>query len=792
MLQNYIKIAWRNLKRQKGYAFINLFGLALGLTCCILIALYVRDELSHEDVHQNADRIMAMGAKYTFSDGRASLSTPYPLAGALKNEVPGVENAIRTLWPGSGDVSIDGQKFQEEEGVFHAEEGFFEIFSFPFVEGAPEQALREPNTAVISEELAKKYFPDENPIGKTLYAQERGEHAYRIIGVAKSNDKSYLDFNAVLSFSTLDYADTHADAWGASMFNTLVLLNKNVADKTFLNQIKDVEETHLGEKSYISFVAQPLTGLYLSELISSDGFNGQWRYIYIFGAVAIFILVIAYVNYVNLSTARAAQRAKEVGVRKTTGASRYQLMCQFMGETLLMTGIAYILALAAAQLALPVFNELFGVELSFADASVGWFVLLGIATLGVGFLAGSYPALYLSAFKPAYVLKSQGQRAGSKSWLRKSLIVVQFVVAVALIISTAVVYRQLAYVQQKDLGFEGEQVVTVPIPSKSTESLHREVVSQPGVVSASITNAVPGRFRLTISRKSNSFSSETKADTSKSISMHPAVVDYGYFKTLDLTMAAGRTFSKEHTSDEARAYILNETAAEAFGWTSEEAVGKPIELSGSGEVIGVVKDFHVTSLRKAIQPVILSLQEFESISSSPMLAVRLAPEQIQSGLRQIEQVRSQFTDEPFTYTFLDDDFAEMYRTERRLAQVFGGFAGIAILLACLGLFGLAAFAAQRRTKEIGIRKVLGATVTNIVGLLSKDFIKLVALGFIIAVPIAWYGMNRWLADFAYKIDIGPGIFLLAGGLALLIALATVSWQSIRAALANPVESLRSE
>ncbi len=796
MLKNYLKIAWRNLKRHKGYTFINLFGLAVGVACCILIALYVRDELSHEDFQQNADRIMVMGSKYIgFGDGQPSLSTPYPLAGALKQEAPVVENAIRALWPGSGEVSIDDQTFQEEEGVFHAEEGFFDMFSFPIIEGAPEHALRERNTAVISEKLAKKYFPDENPVGKTIYAKERGKHAYRIVGVAKSHDNSYLDFNAVLSFSTLDYANTHADAWGASMFQTYVLLNKNVDSKTFLNQVESVEDAHLGEKRYKSFVAQPLPGLYLSDMVSSDGFHGQWRYIYIFGAVAIFILLIAFVNYVNLATARAAQRTKEVGVRKTTGATRFQLMGQFLGESVLMSAIAYVLALAAAQLALPVFNHIFGMELSYADASIGWFLLLGLATLGVGVLAGSYPALYLSAFKPAHVLKGDGQRGGSGSWLRKGLIVVQFVVAIALIIGTAVVYRQLAYVQQKDLGFEGEQVVITEIPQDGTDALLHEVLKQPGVATASITNGVPGRFRLTISRKANQLSSETRADTTKDISLHPVVVDYGYFKTLGLTMAAGRTFSKERTSDESRGYILNEKAAEAFGWSPEDAIGKSISLSGGGEVIGVVKDFNITSLRKPIEPVILKASKFKSISSSNMLAARLRSGAIQKGLRQVEQVRSQFTDEPFTYSFLDEDFAKMYRTEQRLGQVFGGFggfAGIAILLACLGLFGLAAFAAERRTKEIGIRKVLGATITNIVSLLSKDFLKLVAIGFVIAVPIAWYAMHKWLADFAYKIEIGPGIFLLAGAAALLIALLTVSGQSIKAALANPVDSLKSE
>ncbi len=795
MLRNYLTIAYRNLKRNKAYTLINVGGLAVGLACCILIALYVRDELSHDDFHEHAERIIFVGKQSSFGGEMSrGTSTPSPLAGALEAELPGVEETMRMLYPGTGRISRDEKWLGEAEGTMAVEPAFFEIFSFPLVTGDPQTALRRPNTVVISEELAQRYFPSENPIGQTLQIAYYGEHTYEITGVARSRDNSYLDFNALLSFSTFDYAENLADSWRSSMFLTFALLREGASEEAFDEQAVRLAEAHLGEDTETRFFAQPLTGLYLSDLISADGFRGEWRYIYLFGAVAVFILLIACVNYVNLSTARAAERAREVGVRKTVGATRFQLARQFLGESVLMSAGAFLLALLLAQAALPAFNYLFGMELSFAEAGIGWLLLLGAAALGVGVLAGSYPALYLSGFEPTRVLKGYVGRGRSGAWLRKGLVVLQFAVAVALLIGTAVVFQQLHYTQQKDLGFEGEQVVTTSVPDEGSEAFRREVLAHPGVASATVANAVPGRFYLTFFAGPDAVSSDMQADTSKSIAFHPAFVDYQYVETLGMELVAGRDFSRERPSDEERAYLLNETAVEALGWTPEEAIGKSFSSRGDtpGEVIGVVKDFHTESLHERIEPVVIQLHEVRGMSASSVLAARLTPDAIQAGLRHIEEVRARFTDEPFEYTFLDAEFAEMYRTERRLGQVFGGFAGIAILLACLGLFGLAAFAAERRTKEIGIRKVLGASVTSIVMLLSKDFLKLVVVAFVIAVPVAYFAMSRWLEDFAYRIEIGPWLFVGAGVLALVIALATVSYQAVKAALADPVDALRSE
>ena len=786
MLRNYLLIAYRTLKRRKGYAFINVFGLAVGLACCILIAMYVQSELSYDDFHEHADRLVAVAG------GSFGLATPYPLADALESELPSVERAVRMMWPGSGEVSRDGQSFTEEDGVFHAGADFFELFSFPFVRGTPRGALSAPNTAIISEELAAKYFPDDNPVGQTLTIDDRGQHTYRITGVARSRGDSYLDFNAVLSFSTLDYAATHADAWGASMFVTFALLTDGTRIATFNEQAEALVKRHRGEDTKTRFSAQPLSGLYLSDLVTRDGFRGKWRYIYLFGAVAIFILLIACVNYVNLATARATQRAQEVGVRKSIGASRGQVARQFIGESILLSAGAFILGVLFAKVALPGFNELFGTQLTFGDAGPPFFLLLAGATGGVGLLAGCYPALYLSAFEPTRVLKGHTDRGRSGAWLRKGLVVVQFSIAVALLVGTAVVYEQLHFTQQKDLGFDGEQVVLVDAPSEGRDAFKHEVASHLGITSASLTSAVPGRFRLTLALRPNEITSESTIDSSKVFRFLPTVVDFSYLETLKIDVIAGRGFSRDHASDVERAYVLNETAVEQLGWTAKEAVGKPLLLSADARVVGVVEDFHTTSLHSEIQPVVMHMQNFESGWSPTMLAVRLSPSAIQEGLRHIEQQHKRFSDEPFEYSFLDNEFDEMYRTEQRLGQVFGGFAGIAILLSCLGLFGLSAYMAERRTKEIGIRKVLGANITSIVALLSGDFLKLVLIAFIIAAPAAYFLMQKWLEDFAYRIELGPWLFVGAGGLAVLIALATVSFQAVRAALTDPVVALRTE
>ncbi len=801
MLESYFKIAFRNLKRNPAYTFINVGGLALGLACCVLIALYVRDELSYDDFHAEKDRLVFVGSGTSAKgSGAGGMATPYPLAGALEREVPSVEEAVRMMWPGSGKVSRDGETFAKEENIFHAEDGFFEVFSFPLVRGRA--ALDEPNTAVLSEELAQKYFPGENPVGQTLHLKDvrGGDQAYRVTGVARSRDNSYLCFGALLSMPSLDYAERYSDQWGAHMFLTFALLEENASQEAFARQAtallqRRYQQTYDKETESALF-ALPIADLYLSELVTPDGFRGERRYIYLFGAVAFFILLIACVNYVNLATARAAQRAKEVGVRKTLGAGRAQVARQFLGESVLLSMGAFVLSLLLARAALPVFNHLFDKELALYGGGNGAFLLVLFgAALGVGLLAGSYPALYLSGFSPVPVLRRHARGGASDAVLRKGLVVTQFAIAVALIAATGIVFQQLRYTQAKDLGFQKEQVVTVPIwdVQEQHAAIKRAFAQHSGVESASATSGAPGSYRMTYSfSRSGSPSSD---EDEESMAAHIVFADPDYLEAMGIPLKAGRFFSAERPADSS-AYVLNEAAVRELGW--ENPVDHPMAYSDGrapDRVIGVVKDFHFASLREEIGPVVIRLRRppsEASYASYGEVVVRFRPGQTATVLSHLREQWTRFSDEPLEYEFLDEQFAAMYRTERRLGQVFGAFAFVAVLIACLGLFGLAAFTAEQRTKEIGIRKVLGASVGSIVALLSKDFAKLVLVAFVVAAPVAWWAMSRWLEDFAYRITLSLWLFLAAGAVALLIALLTVSTQALRAATANPTDALRSE
>ena len=798
VLRNYLRVALRALRRQKGYAAINVFGLTVGLACCVLIALYVQDELSYDSFHESASEIIVMATQSSSGgESRRDLETPYPLADALKREVPGVKQAVRTTRVESGEVKRKSQQtYTEEQGVFHAGESFFEMLFFPLVKGRA--ALGEPGTAVISKAMAEKYFPDENPVGQTLRVKKQSEeeHTYRVTGVARVPSKTFFNFGAVLSLPTMGYAESHADDWVQRRVLTLARLEEGISAKALEKRLAALTEQRyerLPDRYQYTFFTQPLPGLYLSDLVSVEGFRGEQRYLYIFGAVALFILLLACVNYVNLSTARAARRAKEVGVRRAMGAGRFQVARQFLGESVLMTGAAFALSLALARAALPVFNHLTGKGLSLFSAGAEFMLLLFGATLVVGLAAGAYPAVYLSGFRPTDVLRGGGERGRSAAWLRKGLVAFQFAVAVALIAATGVVYQQLRYTQTKDLGFEKEQVVTVEeLPDGKGKALWREVLSHPAVRSASVVTAVPGQgVSDWVTVPANTSPQERTEE--KSILIKPVVVDSNFVRTMGLRLAAGHGVSLERSSEAETAFFLNETAARRLGWTPEEAVGKPLSVAGTdGQVSGIIEDFHFASLRKEIDPVVMSLDSYERVFLSDLLAVRFEPGRTEAVLDHLQEQWAQFSAEPLGYTFLDREFAEMYRTERRLGRVFIAFASVAVLIACLGLYGLAAFAAERRSKEIAIRKTFGASTWQIVGLLSKQFLVLVAVGFAVAVPVAWWAMQRWLQDFAYHIDVGLWLFAAAGLVALVVAMGATSWQALRAARANPADALRDE
>ncbi len=802
MFKNYIKIAWRNLTKNKSYTVINIFGLAVGMACCLLIGLYIQEELSFDTFHENVSRIAAVGNESGFFG--TSLITPYPLADALVEEIPLVENAVRMNSTGRLLLSKEGENFIEIEKGNYTSSAFFEMFSFNLLSGNEDDALSTPNRIVLSEHASQQLFGAENPIGQSLYWQKRDTLVtLQVSGIIENQPRnSSIEYGALVSANTMEEGRRSPGSWNASSFSTFALLKNPQAFSSMDDQLQSLVERHYepseeGEYSR-QFFALPLTKFHLSEITDDPGFTGNRAYIYLFGSIALFILIIACVNYVNLATARATLRAKEVGVRKVLGAMKKQVAGQFIGESIILSTMAYIIGCGMTILALPFFNQLFGTSLEW-KGSTGFMLWLILAAVGIGIIAGLYPSFYLSRFSPSSVLRSQKTGTGSGSFLRKTLVVAQFSIALVLIIGSLVVYKQLQFTQTKDLGFNGEQVVVVDLPNYDAWS-HRNVIRNnlvglAGIQEISMAGGSPGKFNVRFSQPASALSIEIQIqDKEREVVFAPASVDYNFLELLDIKILTGRVFSENRGSDVDEAIILNVQMAEMLGWTPEQAIGKPFEVGGKQrEVIGVVENFHISSLHKEIEGVTLTLHDPSSTYGGGSILAKLAPDRISQVMDVIEdEVKSFAPNTPFTYEFLDDRFDAMYRTEQRFGKIVALFTCIAIVIACLGLYGLATFSAERRIKEIGIRKVLGASVTNIVSLLSKDFLKLVVLGFLISVPIAWYAMNQWLTDFAYRIEIGVGFFVTAGVAAILIAILTVSWQSVKAAVANPVDSLRSE
>jgi len=802
MWKNHLKIALRQLKRRPLYTAINVLGLAVGMACCLLILLYMQDELSFDRFHEKADRLFVVPNEHPV-EGRA-LSTSYSLASVLES-LPDVEQTTR-FWPDrERPVMRKEVQRRANQHILLAEPSFFDMFSFPAVTGDPAAVLNTPDGAVISESLARMFFGEENPIRKTLEFEHFGDNIYSVTVGAVVKDvprNSSIRFDLVAPLSLLG-DESYLSRPGFFFATTCVQTKTAIAVETLNRKIAETQPEKAAVDGWFASSALPLPALYLSGL-TADGLKGQPKFLYLFGSIALVVLLISVVNYVNLVTVQATQRAREVGVRKALGAGRSQLARQFLGESILLSITALGVSLMLTGLALPAFSRLFDKELAFWGAEYGFVLpLMAGFVLAVAVMAGAYPAFMLSRFQPAAVLRGAGVRTtpARRLGLRQSLVVFQFTVSVTLIIVTAIIYHQLGYLQNKDLGFNGEQVVVVDLPRSVSasvrESLKQRVLSHPGVVGASLANGIPGRFQMGYGRPVDEAAPQNRTDAER-VRFRPAVVDYDFIPTLRIPVLAGRSFSPDFPADVSRAYILNRAAAERLGWSPEEAVGQTFKLGPAetpeGEIIGVVEDFHIASLHQEIEPVVLQLHTLSPVGSLPFkLVARLVPEQIRNAVGHIEQQYSQVTpDASFQYTFLDEVFDAMYRAEERLSRIFTSFAVLAILIACLGLFGLAAYAAETRTKEIGIRKVLGATISNLVLLLSRDFLKLVAIAFFLAAPLAYVAMSRWLEDFAYRIELGPGPFVLTGALVLAIALLTVGYQAIKAAHADPVKSLRYE
>ena len=809
MLKNYFKTAFRTLLKNKGFTLLNVLGLSLGLASCLLIILYVADELSYDRYNTNASRIYRVNEDLKLGENNVLYAVCMPpLAQALKADFPYVENTVRLKNAGSSHIKKGTTNILENSIAF-ADPSLFDVFTLPMINGDPASSLKEPNSVVLTESTANKYFNSTNVVGKTLTFDDT--HFYKVTGVIKDIPKqSHFNFDFFISMST--FPDSRSTEWLRSDYNTYVLF-KDAADHkkleaalpAFLNKYSGDQmqaQLHMSmsafEKSgsFFRLNLTPLTDIHLKSNRTGElGPNGTMQYVYIFSAIALFILLIACVNFMNLSTARSSNRAREVGVRKVLGSAKKHLVSQFLTESILVTFAATVIAAVATAALLPAFNQLADKNLAITSQTLKWLIpaLLFIVVF-VGALAGSYPAFYLSAFQPIDVLKGKLATGFKGSRLRSVLVVMQFSISIFLIIGTLVIYNQLNYIQTRNLGYNRSQVLIIKNSfelGNQARVLKQEIKQLPGVVNATMTGFLP-----TSNWKSTAiYFKDASFDQKKALFPQSWEVDEDYINTLDMKMAAGRSFSSQMLTD-STGIIINEAAAKFMGIT--DPLNKPLYRSNGGQqsianskqyhIIGVVKDFNFSSLRDVISPVVLTLAK-----NNGALSIKVNTTNLPALMAQIKaKWQSLSPNVQMNYSFMDQDFDATYRAEQRTGEISIVFTSLAIIIACLGLFGLAAYAAEQRTKEIGIRKILGANIASITGMLSFDFIKLVFIAILFSLPAGWYLMNLWLRDFAYRINIQWWVFALAGVTAIVIAVITVSFQSIKAALSNPVNSLRSE
>ena len=813
MLENYLKIAVRTLRKQPVYAGINTIGLSVGMAACLVLALYVGHELSFDRFHDNADRIARVVETRATPDGAEQVAgTAGPVAPAAVQEVPGVEAATRITQLFRVTVERGDTRFYVGDYLL-AEPSFFDVFDFPLAKGDPQTVLREPDTVVLTQAAAQRYFGEENPIGKPLSIEAYGEAT--VTGVlAPLPEASHLQFSMLLPFETLaqqvEWWTPLTENWtpGFRSFATYAMLDEGSSHEAVADQLAGLMARNTSDEGMPSDVSlQPLTDIHLYSASIQGGFNaqpGNATYVLALGLIALFILGLACINYMNLATARAADRQREVGVRKALGARRGQLIGRFVGEAVLLCGFALAVGLVLAKGALPAFNTLANTSLSLGVLMQPTVLIALItAVLVVGLLAGAYPAFVLARFRPSKVLKaSQGVTEGGSVWLRKGLVVTQFAVSIGLIAATLIVTQQLDYIQSKGLGFDEEHLVAVDINSgevrRNMTAMKAEMQRHPAVQQVSVSSRIPGDWKG-IPEIAVTTPSAPSTDTQSAFFMG---ADTDFLATFDITLQAGRFFEAERGTD-TTAVVLNETAVQTLGLA--DPVGATIRLVQGGQedggqsdanqtfrVIGVVDDFHFQPLYAPIRPLILGHHN-NPIDTIDYFTARVDASQMTAALDHLRSVGEQFDPaHPFEYNFVDVRMADAYQTDRAIGRIVGVASGLAILIACFGLFGLAAFTAERRRKEIGIRKALGATATGIVQLLSADFLKLVGIAFVVATPLAYWGMQQWLASFAYRIDLGVSVFVVAGSAALLIALLTVSTQALRAARIDPAQTLRSE
>ncbi len=811
MIKNYFKIAWRNLAKYKFISFINLFGLTVGLTCCLLITTYIINELSYDKYNKNAENIYRVTRSFNNAEGVVSLnlSTISPPFGYyFPTDFPEIKKMTRLLNVGNTTFKYK-EKIISEPDVYFADENLFDVFTLDVIKGNPNTALKEPFSVMLTEDVAKKYFGNEDPINKVLRADNQFD--VKVTGIYKPFPaNSHMHPAVLVSFNTLKDsavygAENLRTNWGNNSFFTYLLLPPHYDTKNMIARFPSFLDKRMAGQEYVGQRASKFTSLGLQKLTDIHLYshtdyeaepNGDISRVYIFSAIALFILLIACINYMNLSSARSALRAKEIGIRKVIGARRKELIFQFLSESVIISWAAILIAFILLYFTLPWLNKISGQHLSIGILAK-WQVLLPIflAPFVVGILSGLYPALFMSSFQPVKTLKGLFKVGGGNISFRKVLVVVQFAISIVLIITTIIVFQQLRYMQETSLGYDKEHLITLPYYNSINtqyETFRNELMQNASIKDVARSSRIPTGRLLDASGASTMVGDSLRPVTAD---IKFVAADYDFIPTYGIHVVAGRNFSREYSMDTTN-FILNEAAIKAIGWKSpQDGVGKDFQYGGrKGHVIGVIGDFHFESLHQKIVPIVL-----ENFPVSPTdsrfnsLSVKVGGNNIPGALATVEKTWKKYLPEtPYQYTFLDERFDKLYESEQRQGTIFTVFACIAIFIACLGLFGLSAFAITQRIKEIGVRKVLGANVSSIVTLLSKDFLKLVFIAAIIAFPVAWYAMTHWLQDFAYRISIHWWVFLLAAILASIVALVTVSFQAIKAAVANPVESLRAE
>lgn len=824
MFRNHIKIALRNLQRNKIYSFINIVGLAIGMATCLLIMLFVKDELSYDRFFKNKDRIFQVNISGNFGGNEFSAgATPPPAGKTMASEFPEIETFTRIYKP--GDVTVKYLKngktdlFFTESRVMAADSNFFKIFDYKMLEGNAQKCLQSPNSIVITEKMSLKYFGKTSALGQIITLDNT---PMKITGVLENIPaQSSLQFDFLTSIKTYPIVAHFDWSWVWLQTSTYLLLKESPNDyRTIAGKLEKkfpvMVKNHAADafrrigQSFDDFMKkggkwdfslQPLSEVHLYSAGIQSGMisnQGDIKYVYIFSCIALFIVILACVNFMNLSTARSLKRAREVGVRKVLGSFKSGLIQQFLTESMLYSILASGIGLVLVSLTLPVFSEISGKTLHLETLLSGKIILFIISvTFIIGLLSGSYPAFYLTSFKPVNVLKGGILKNSiSSSMIRNGLVVFQFSVATILIISTIIIYQQLRFTQTKDLGLDKENVAVLTNAQKlgkNQEAFRQELLRLPEVLNASISTSIPTRNYF--ADFYNLEESPKDKQTQKDITLSSYTVDYDFVPTLKIKLLQGRNFSKDFPSDSA-AVILNETAAKQIGW--KEPIGKYMTYPGNADqkfkVIGIAKDFDIESVRTSAFPFAIFHQSSHTYQTeTSYITIRLKAGNLENSLQKLKSKWQDFSDDvPFDYTFLDNAFESLYRSEQQMQTIFGIFTGLAIFISCLGLFGLATYTTEQRNKEIGIRKVLGSSANQIVALLSKDFLKLVSISIVIASPVAWFVVHKWLQDFAYQIPIPWWAFVSAGVLSVSIALLTVSYQAVKAALANPVKSLRTE